>query len=700
MPNRLRGASSPYLRQHADQPVDWYPWADEALREARDSDRPILLSIGYAACHWCHVMAHESFDDPEIAARMNAWFVNIKVDREARPDLDRTYQLAHQLLSGRGGGWPLTAFLDPTDLAPFVAGTYFPPEARHGLIGFGELLERVHHAWLEQRDALKAQNRRVVDALGLLVARSSDGEPDAPAPDDHLIGQLEAREDTRHGGFGDAPKFPQPPLLAWLAERGIDDPSAERMLLDALRAITRNGLADQLGGGFFRYCVDAAWEVPHFEKMLTDNAQLLDLLAEAAARWSDPELGEAAERTVEFLQRDLALDGGGFATALDADSAVPDSHLEPESPLEPGEARMEEGAHYRWRPTDLEGVVDGPVRELAEARFGLDGPSNLPGDFWHLVQARAIAELAEADRDRATTLARLEQARAAMLEARCRRPMPERDDQLRAGSNGLAAGALARAGRYLEREDWIEEADRTLSRVVDELLEAEPPAAVLAAGRTEHPLLLDDLAALLDASIALLDARFEPERLDLAERLADWIERDHFEPHTGRFGLIAHDRPTVLMRPRADVDEAIPSGAATAVLGWIALAHRTGDADRLARARQAIDAVRAAVRESPAAHATWLRAQRRLDGTRPLIVVGGPGAEPEDWARRLVRRVDRDVLRVPPGLDDLPATLQAATTAERTRAWICLGRRCLAPLDDLDAVDAALDRETSAAGPA
>ncbi|MBY6204042.1 thioredoxin domain-containing protein [Halomonas denitrificans] len=696
MPNRLHGASSPYLRQHSEQPVDWYPWGDEALREARDSDRPILLSIGYAACHWCHVMAHESFDDPEVAERMNAWFVNVKVDREARPDLDRTYQLAHQLLSGQGGGWPLTAFLDPADLAPFVAGTYFPPEARHGLIGFGELLERVHRAWLEQRDTLKAQNRRVIDALGLLVARSSDGEADAPAPDDHLIGQLEAREDTRHGGFGDAPKFPQPPLLAWLAERGIEDPSAERMLLDALRAIVRNGLADQLGGGFFRYCVDAAWEIPHFEKMLADNAQLLDLLAAAAARWSDPELADAATRTAEFLARDLALDGGGFATSLDADSAVPEAHQDSDTPLEAGQVRVEEGAHYRWRPDDLDGVLDGPIRELAEARFGLDGPSNLPGRFWHPVQARSIAELAEAGRDAASTLALLDRARTRMLEARCRRPMPARDDQLRAGTNGLAAAALARAGRYLDREDWIDRADRTLTRVVSELLDAEPPAAVLAEGRAEHPLLLDDLAALLDASIALLDARFDPERLDLAERLADWIERDHFEPHTGRFGLIAHDRPTVLMRPRADVDEAIPAGAATAVLGWVALAHRTGDAERLARARQAADAVRAAVQESPAAHATWLRAQRRLDGHRPLIVVGGPGREPDDWVRRLVRRVDRDVLRVPPGLDDLPATLQAATSAEGTSAWICVGARCLAPLDDLDAVEEALDRESAA----
>ncbi len=700
MPNRLRDATSPYLRQHADQPVDWHPWGDEALREARDSDRPILLSIGYAACHWCHVMAHESFDDPAIAERMNAWFVNIKVDREARPDLDRTYQLAHQLLSGQGGGWPLTAFLDPGDLAPFVAGTYFPPEARHGLIGFGELLERVHRAWLEQRDTLQAQNRRVVDALGLLVARSADGDPDAPAPDDTLIGQLEAREDTRHGGFGDAPKFPQPPLLAWLAERGVDDPTAERMLLDALRAIVRNGLADQLGGGFFRYCVDAAWEIPHFEKMLTDNAQLLDLLAAAAARWGDPELSGAAERTVAFLQRDLALDSGGFATALDADSAVPEEHLDPEASLEPDQVRVEEGAHYRWRPSDLDDVVDGPDRELIEARFGLDGPSNLPGGFWHLVQARSVAELAEAGRDASTTLTRLDRARTALLEARRRRPGPARDDQLRAGSNGLAAAALARAGRSLGRDDWIDRADRTLSCTVSGLLEAEPPAAVLADGRAEHPLLLDDLAALLDAAIALLDARFDPERLELAERLADWIEREYFEPHTGRFGLIAHDRPTILMRPRADVDEAVPSGAALAILGWIALAHRSGDAARLDRARQAVDAVRSAVQESPAAHATWLRAQRRLEGTRPLVVIGGPGSPPRDWAQRLGRRLDRDVLRVPPGLDDLPATLQAASDTDRTRAWICLGRRCLAPLEDLDSVECALDEETSGKGSA
>lgn len=698
MPNRLHDATSPYLLQHADQPVDWYPWGEEALRMARDEDRPILLSIGYAACHWCHVMAHESFDDDEIARRMNAWFVNIKVDREARPDLDRTYQLAHQVLTGQGGGWPLTLFLDPTDLAPFAAGTYFPPQARDGRVGFRELLERVHGAWLEQRDALRAQNRKLNEAMGLLASRSADAAPETEGledPGDTLIGQLEAREDARHGGFGQAPKFPQVPLLAWLVERGLDDPSAERMLLDALRAIVRNGLADQIGGGFFRYCTDAAWEVPHFEKMLADNAQLIDILASAATRWDDSELAEAAVRTVEFLERDLALAKGGFATSLDADSPVPRNHLDPDEPIETDRVPVAEGAHYRWRPDDIDDALEPALAELARARFGLDGPANLSGGFWHPVQARSIGELTAAGQDADSTAALVEQARLGLLDARSRRAPPQRDSQLRAGLNGMAAAALARAGQRRAESTWVQRADETLARVWDELLEHSPPCAVFARGTAEHPLLLDDLAALLDAELALLDARFGVDGLDRARRLADWIERDYFDPQSGRFTLTAHGQVPVLVRPRSDLDEAVPSGAAQAVRGWLRLARLDENPRFRALGAQALAAIGSDVQQQPAAHATWLRARRELDNPAPQIVLGGPDEPIESWAGKLARRIDRRVCRIPQGLSDLPTTLQAASDATRPQAWICLADRCLEPLESVEAIDAALESATA-----
>ncbi|MGB0515284.1 MAG: thioredoxin domain-containing protein, partial [Wenzhouxiangellaceae bacterium] len=261
MARRLVDTLSPYLQQHADNPVDWYPWGQEALQAARASDRPILLSIGYSACHWCHVMAHESFEDNDIARRMNDWFINIKVDREERPDLDRVHQLAHQLLTGRGGGWPLTIFLDPLDQTPFVAGTYFPPQARHGLIGFSELLERVHSAWLERRDELRAQNSQLRQALSRIGQQRAPESADYDGLADRMLANLDARFDRRHGGFDRAPRFPRAPLLEVLMVRADTDDDAARMLADTLHAMVRYGLFDHLGGGFFRYCVDDAWEI-------------------------------------------------------------------------------------------------------------------------------------------------------------------------------------------------------------------------------------------------------------------------------------------------------------------------------------------------------------------------------------------------------------------------------------------------------
>jgi len=685
MPNRLRGSTSPYLEQHADQPVDWQPWDDAALREARDSDRPILLSIGYAACHWCHVMAHESFDDADIARKLNDWFVCIKVDREARPDLDRTYQLAYQLLTGRGGGWPLTIVLDPTDLVPFVAGTYFPLESRAGQIGFGEFLDRVHTAWLQQRDTLRAQNRRMLEALSLVEARSARGDAaTADDPEDILIGQLEAREDPRHGGFGTAPKFPQAPLLAWLAERSDDDPSAERMLADAVEAIVGNGLADQVGGGFFRYCTDAAWEIPHYEKMLTDNAQLLDLLGEAAARWGDTQLRDAATRTADFLVRDLGLPGGGFATSLDADSPVPTEHREADSALEPGQVPMAEGAFYRWQRSDFEAALAPDDIELAAARYGLDGPSNRPDGGWHPVLARALDELVGPGQPVEAVGTTLDRIRGELQRFRSRRPPPARDAQLRAGYNALAVAALARAGLRLGRADWIDLAVATLDRVHGALVDRDPPRAVLRGERAEHPLLLDDRAALLDAELALLHARFDPERLARARAQADAIERLHYDPDSARFALTPVDQPVVVMRPRADQDDAQPAGAALAVRGWIELARLTDDLARLDMARLAIDAVRADLLSQPSAHATWLRALRVLEHPRTRIVLGGPAAETAAWAARLRRRVDLDVLVVPSGLTDLPPMLQAAADRTSPAAWPCTAHGCLSPAEHLD----------------
>lgn len=687
MHNRLRGSTSPYLDQHADQPVAWQPWDDHALREARDADKPILLSIGYAACHWCHVMAHESFDDEAVARKMNDWFVNIKVDREARPDLDRTYQLAHQLLTGRGGGWPLTLVLDPRDLVPFVAGTYFPPESQGGQIGFGEFLDRVHNAWLQRRDTLREQNRRMTEALSLVEARSAHASTTESfdEPEDRLLGQLEAREDQRHGGFGTAPKFPQVPLLRWMLE-AVRDATAERMLGDAVQAIVRNGLCDQIGGGFFRYCTDAAWELPHYEKMLVDNAQLLELLAETATLWNDEELRRATTRTADFLLRDLALPGGGFATSLDADSPVPTEHRDPDTALPSGSVPMAEGAFYRWLRSDLDAALEPADAELAAARFGFDGPSNRPDGGWHPVQARNLDELVEDTQQADELRDALERIRGGLQRFRSRRPPPARDDQLRAGSSALAAASLARAGLRLNRSDWVDAAATTVERIEQHLLDLEPPCAVLRNGKAEHPLLLDDRAAVLDAELALLRVRFDDERLQRALDRARAIAHHHFDPTSARFSMTAFEQAVVVMRPRADQDDAQLSGAALAVLGWIDVARLADDPELLGLARRALDAVRADLVAQPSAHATWLRAWRSLDRPRTQVVLGGPAESTAAWAGRLRRWIEIDVITVPQGLDDLPARLQAASEAEEATAWTCAGRTCLEPVHTFDAL--------------
>jgi len=683
MPNRLSGALSPYLEQHADNPVDWYPWGPEALEAARTANLPILLSIGYSACHWCHVMAHESFEDAEIAERMNDWFVNIKVDREERPDLDRIYQLAHQILTGRGGGWPLTVFLDPSDLAPFVAGTYFPPSARHGLIGFGELLQRVHGAWLNQRDTLKAQNRQLQEALTMISARRTPVEDDHGDPGHLLLGQLDARRDRRHGGFGDAPKFPQAPMLEWLVGASIQDEQAADMLGDALDAMADNGLFDHLGGGFFRYCVDAAWEIPHFEKMLYDNAQLLPLYAEAAVRFDNPSWAHTAALTAECLARDFRLAEGGLASSLDADSLPPaDDH-------EPDDSAIE-GAHYLWTPDRFEQCLDSGLLDLARARYGLDGPPNFEDDQWHLVRARSVGELTRSARDAERTQRELEAVRAELLACRQMRPAPARDDKMVAGTNALAAVGLMRAGRLMNRKDWlglgVETAGLTWQRLF-----AEPPArAVWREGRSDHPALLDDYAGMLLACMECLECRWDSDWLERAEQLAATILDGFFDNDSDTLYLTPVDHERLIMRPTANTDDATPAGAALAARGLTRLGHLIASAEWLALADRIVDAAGGDMQRTPAAHAGMLVAAGELRNSDPQVLIGGASSDADDWHARLMRRPGLHAYRLPSGETVLPDAFTEIAGVESSRAVVCVGTHCLEPADDFEQLEARL----------
>ncbi|MCA1779549.1 MAG: thioredoxin domain-containing protein [Xanthomonadaceae bacterium] len=697
MPNRLSGSLSPYLEQHADNPVDWYPWSPEALDAARAQDKPIVLSIGYSACHWCHVMAHESFEDPAIAGRMNQGFINIKVDREERPDLDRIYQLAHQLLSGRGGGWPLTLFLDPADQTPFVAGTYFPPEARHGLIGFAELLERVHDAWINQREALAAQNRQLREALLMVSAQHTEKDPQAGSAEDLLIGQLSARLDRRHGGFGDAPKFPQAPLLEWLLARAEDDPQAAEMLNDTLKPMAVNGLFDHLGGGFFRYSVDAAWEIPHFEKMLYDSALLLPIYAEAAQRWNDDDLRYATERTVEFLCRDLGLAEGGFASSLDADSVPAD--LEPGQPASP-----REGAHYLWTPAQFDDCLgdrsaghvdsDQAAVERAQARFGLDGPPNFEQSSWHLVIARTLNELTTRADQADPVAVSLEQARQKLLACRMRRPMPGRDDKMLASWNALTVIGLARAARALDRPEWAQLACDTHAIVWQRLFDDDQVHAVWRDGRRAHPALLNDFASMLLACLETLACRWNTEWLDRADWLAGQI-RDRFSDFgSGTLFLTPADHEALIMRPTANTDDATPAGAALAARGLLRLGHLTANPEWLELAGRALDSAAGDIQRSPMAHASLMLAAAEYARPVAQVLIGGTGPLADQWFAELSRRVNLHCYRIVSDEPDLPGPLADLARAERDIAVVCIGNRCLAPAHNA----AQLERRLAEAG--
>jgi hypothetical protein len=486
--NRLAGQTSPYLRQHAHNPVDWYAWGPEALQRARSEQRPILLSIGYAACHWCHVMAHESFEDQATAATMNELFVCIKVDREERPDLDRLYQLAHQMLTGRGGGWPLTMFLLHDDQRPFFGGTYFPREARFGLPGFGDLLRQVARYYHEHQEQLRVPAAQVVSAIEDLNPPPAAGASLTAEPIKACRARLEQSFDRDYGGFGAAPKFPHAPGLArllrdWHASARDDAPDLQALYMATL-SLTRmaeGGLFDQLGGGFCRYSVDARWEIPHFEKMLYDNALLLSVYAEAAAATGERLFADTVERTVEWLLRELragadadAQGDGALYSSLDADS---EGH---------------EGRFYVWDRETVQQALSPQEYAVFAPRFGLDGAANFEHQ-WHLCVRSSLDAIGAARQLSVDELrALLHSAQDKLMRLRDLRVRPGLDDKVLASWNALAIAGLASAARCLARDDYADAAVAALGYLRRVHWRDGRLLATSAHGEARHKAYLDD----------------------------------------------------------------------------------------------------------------------------------------------------------------------------------------------------------------
>ena len=654
MPNRLADATSPYLLQHADNPVDWYQWGDEAFAAAKLRDVPVLLSVGYAACHWCHVMAHESFEDADTARLMNELFVNVKVDREERPDVDAVYMDAVTAMTGHGG-WPMTVFLTP-EAEPFYAGTYFPPTARSGLPSFRDVLTAISQAWLDRRDAVTEQGKAVVSRLE--SARRSVADPGgAPPSDDNVrsaVVALMRQYDHAGGGFGQAPKFPPSMVCEFLLRHHArtGDPDALLMAEGTLRAMAGGGVYDQLSGGFARYSVDSAWVVPHFEKMLYDNALLARVYLHLWRSTGRPLGRRVALETCDFLVRELGTPEGGFASSLDADS------------------EGEEGRFYVWTPRQLVEVLGQDDGSWAADLFAVteSGTSE---------SGSSTLQLRREPDDRR----RLDRVRATLVAARADRVRPPRDDKVVAGWNGLAVAALAETGAMLGRPDLVAHARQTADLVLQTHVVDGTLRRVSRDGVAGAPWgVLEDYADLAEGLLALFAVTGEVRWLDEAGRLLDAV-LDRFPDGAGGFFDTAHDAPSLVRRPRDPTDNVTPSGHAAAAGALLSYAAVTGSGRHRDAAEQAL-AVTAQLAVSSPRFTGWLLAvaESWLDGPRQVAVVAEPGV-----ARDAMLRVA--LLGTAPGLvvatgspgSPVPVLADRPGLDGRPTAYVCRGFVCDLP---------------------
>ena len=655
--NRLAKETSPYLQQHAGNPVDWYPWGPEALERSRAENKPILLSVGYSACHWCHVMAHESFEDPQVAAVMNRLFVNVKVDREERPDLDQIYQAAHQMLSQRAGGWPLTMFLSP-DGTPFFGGTYFPKEPRYGLPGFADLCERISAVWREKQGEIAAQNAEVRSALARTVpALGAHGTELSAGPIDAMLRNLRTHFDARFGGFGGAPKFPHPTDLELCLRKGAPD-----MAQVTLKNMCEGGLYDQLGGGFCRYSVDAEWTIPHFEKMLYDNGPLLGLLADAWLATGDPLFRRCAEETAAWIMREMQGPEGGYYSSLDADS------------------EHEEGKFYVWDRAEVQGLLSDSEYAVVAAHYGLDGPPNFEGRHWHLRVTRPL-EAGQAPL--------LDSAKAKLFAAREKRVRPGRDDKALVSWNALAIRGMARAGRVFGRRDWIASAERALAFVRERMWRGGRLLATYKDGRAHLNAYLDDYAFLIAALLELLQAEFRMERLELAEDLADVLLGQFEDPERGGFYFTSGDHEQLIHRPKPGHDNATPSGNAIAAWALQRLAALTGEPRYARPAQRTLELFYPAMRDYPGGFGSMAAALDEFLAPPSVLVLRGAPEPLREWQADLARQYlpGTITLAVPNGAGGLPEVLDkrnaANSTSPAVNAWLCRGVTCLPPIGDL-----------------
>ena len=651
MPNRLAQETSPYLLQHRDNPVDWYPWGEEALGRARAEDRPILLSVGYSACHWCHVMAHESFEDPATAAVMNELFVNVKVDREERPDVDAIYMEAVQAMTGQGG-WPMTVFLDP-DGGPFYGGTYFPPDEGRGMPSFRMVMEAIVHAWATQREEIREKapgTRARLGAIGGLEPQADlPGKSDLEAAVTKLVGDA----DRRNGGFGGAPKFPPASALELLISRG----GAEELAVveETLDAMLAGGIYDQIGGGFARYSVDAVWLVPHFEKMLYDNALLAPAYLHGWQLLGHERYRRVCEETLDWMLREMRGPEGGFYSALDADS------------------EGEEGRFYVWTPEQIREVLDPTAAEAVIAFYGVSEGGNFEGSNILRLAGGAGAE----------PPAELAAARRALYEARAKRVWPGLDDKCLTSWNALAVSALAEAGAVLDRPDYLDAAASCASFLLETL--RDPEGRLLRTykdGDARLNAYLEDHAFLLEALLTLYEASFEPTWFESARALAETMIERFGDAERGGFFSTSSDHEELIARRKEIGDHPIPSGNSAAALGLLRLAALSGEGRYEAEAVGVIRLFFGPALSHPHSFGHLLRAlDFLLAPTREMALVGADLAA----LAAVVRSTFRPHLVLaggPEGSEEPPLLAGRETVDGAAAAYVCENFACKLPLTD------------------
>ena len=668
MANKLAGETSPYLLQHAQNPVDWYPWGDEALARAQEEDKPILLSIGYAACHWCHVMAHESFEDPATAAIMNRFFVNIKVDREERPDIDSIYMSAIQALHGQGG-WPLTAFLTPEG-RPFYGGTYFPPTPRYGTPSFTQVLESVASAWITKRDEIEKSAEGIAEHLSQAAAAGQEAGSLNEALFDQALQGIMGQFDSQEGGFSSAPKFPPSMTIEFLLRTAVqrDEGMALHMAEYTLKKMAYSGMYDQLGGGFARYATDNKWLVPHFEKMLYDNALLARAYLHAYQVTGDPIYRAIVEETLDFVKRDMRHDNGGFYSSYDADS------------------EGEEGKFYVWQADEIRQAL-GENAPLFMARYGISDAGNWEGSNI-LNVAEEIGTLSERfNLGEDEINSRLQAAKERLLELREERVWPGLDDKVLTSWNGLMMAAFAEAGRVLNRADYTRIAEEN-ARFLDQTMRTEGGRLLRtwkAGSSAKLNGYLEDYAYLADGLLALYQTTFDPYWFEWLESLAEQILEHFPDRRYGGFFDTPDDHEDLLYRPKDIQDNATPSGNAMAALVLLKLSLYTGKEKLWDMAQDALSKTASFMARFPTGFAHWLSAAAFALGDPREVAVAG--ALEDVGTRALIGAVNKEfrpnlVLAAGEDGDVVPLLADRPQVGGKATAYVCRRFICQAPVTD------------------